>query len=67
MKTLLAFPFVLVALLVFATLAQAGLPALLEPLFIATAGDPDLLAAMVSGALIAVLLVILIQHRRSTR
>lgn len=67
MKALLALPFVVAALLVFTALAQAWLPALLGPLFIATADDPDILATMVYGALIAVLLMILIQHRRSTR
>ena len=69
MKTLTYFIglFVLVwaALLTFTAGAQALLPALLEPLFRATAGNPDILAALWGGSVVIVLLALLrTRHRR---
>lgn len=55
----------LAALLMFTAGAQAVLPALLAPVFRATAGDPDLLAALWGGSVVFILLALLrTRHRR---
>lgn len=54
------------ALLAFAESARVALPGLLEPLFRATGGAPDVLAALWGSGVILVLLALLrTRHRRS--
>lgn len=58
MQRLITWPLSLVALFVFTDVARQYLPALLEPLFVATEGDPDILAALWGVFTITVILLV---------
>lgn len=58
MHRLIIWPLFFVALLLFAEVARRFLPALLEPLFVATDGDPDILAAVLGVLTIAAILLV---------